>query len=490
MQVRNSILWQPWPGFQTRSMASSAGEALLGGAAGPGKTDIIIYSPLRFATKPWLRALILRRHLEDMQEIEDRLGNIIPRAWPGSKFNTQKRRWKLPAGGTLRMGYCDRFLDVDRYIGNQYTYIGWDEIGQVPEERWWTLLMSRLRSPDPEGQRHCYARCTANPGGVGHAWLKKRFVLTCGKNGERVYIDPRTGRSRAFIPGRLADNPILANDPEYVGRLLDLPEILRKQMLYGDWEAAVGLAFEELDEEKLLVPNRAIPPNWHVWGGFDWGFAHPAVLPVLTRDENGQRYVADTVWMRRLQPDQIAETGWERAPIQRMAAIYCGNDIRQKHRARGEDVPTIEEVLNGSGWPCAEAATDRKSGYAFVRDLLSYKRRGPGGIDKKPGLLFFDTPGNRRLLRQLSELVTDPDNPEDVLKVNADAGTGEGGDDGYDALRYGLVSHQRKGRNPLASETVRAFGEDALNYEIELRRVGAAVKPTQKRKAQGDQQWW
>lgn len=489
------ILWKPWPGFQVRSLQCSADEALLGGAAGPGKTDLLIYGALRFAHKPWCRALLLRKYLEEMGEIQDRLGEVIPKAFPGAKFEERKRRWKFPAGGWLRFGYAKNRKDLDQYLGNQYTYIGVDELGHWQREEWWTLLTSRLRSPDPEGAQFCFARGTANPGGQGHAWMKKRFITPCGKDGARIYVDPITKLSRAFVPGRLADNPILANDPVYVGRLMQLPEVLRKQMLYGDWDAAIGLAFEEIDHDAMVVPARKIPSSWNTWGGFDWGFSHPAVAVQVARDENGQRYVVDTVWMRRLQPDQIAETVWERLPLHDFSAIYCGADIKQEHNARRtstatEDVPTIEEVLTGQGWPCADAAITRKPGYSYLRDLLSFRRRGPGKTDITPQLLFFDTPGNLRLLKQLESLVVDPDNPEDVLKINADPSSGEGGDDGYDALRYALVSHQRPGRNPRKEEQTQAFGDEALRYEVELRRVGNAIKKNHVRNQKGDASWW
>ncbi len=95
---------------------------------------------------------------------------------------------------------------------------------------------------------------------------------------------------------------------------------------------------------------------------------------------------------------------------------------------------------------------------------------GPSGSDAMPRLRFMRTEGNLWLFDQLETLVCDPDDPEDVLKVNADPDTGLGGDDGYDSLRYGIASRPMPaGPNPDAGP-VRAWDPAVLKVESEKQR--------------------
>jgi hypothetical protein len=355
----------------------------------------------------------------------------------------------FPAGGWLRYGYCDRYADVEQYMGAQYTYIGWDEVGQVPEERWVTRLITRLRSPDPIGQQFCFFRGSANPGGAGHGWIKRRYVVPCGKGGERTawirdkLPDGRvTTTSRAFIPGRVKDNPILYADPKYMARLMRLPERERLSLMEGDWDAAGGLAFPELSREAHLVAPVPRPPaHWRLWGGYDWGFAHWGVLCILAQDERNRILLLDTIWHRRLLPDQIAEMVAEAWDVGRLGIIYGGHDLWAEGGGRSDSTPVVADKLAQSGWRLSRANIARVSGYQHLLDVTSYRGRGPGGSDSVPQLFICETPGNVRLLEQLTELATDPDSPNDVLKTDADPETGRGGDDAYDALRYGIASH-------------------------------------------------
>src|SRR5205085_6789812 len=100
---------------------------------------------------------------------------------------------------------------------------GIDEAGQLPEARY-RYLFSRLRklegSPVP-----IRMRAASNPGGPGHDWLKRRFVV-----GENL---------KFFIPARLADNPGL-DAHDYILSMNQLDPIRRAQLLAGDWDAYEG----------------------------------------------------------------------------------------------------------------------------------------------------------------------------------------------------------------------------------------------------------
>jgi hypothetical protein len=430
------VLWKPHPGPQTRFLMCAAFEALYGGAAGGGKSDALLYDATRYADRPLYRALLLRRTFPELREIQDRALLVLPQI--GAQWVASESRWVFPSGATLEIGYCETLADAQRYQGQEYDWIGFDEIGQLRDEQVWTFLSSRCRGKDPTIRRSM--RCTANPGGAGHAWVKRRFVTTCGKFGERTYTDRATGLTRAYIPAKVWDNPsVLRNSPEYLKTLQALPAIQRRQLLDGDWDAAAGLAFDELPEEsELIAPftddtgDNPVPRWWAQWSSFDWGYAHPFAAVAFAQDGDGTIYVLDAVHGRRLLPEEIAERVVAGLPEKALLECYAGHDCWNKIRARGGQAPTIADVFMPFGVQLVKANIDRVLGWTAVR-------RGLTTASGKRRLVFCDTPGVRKLLDCLRNMVVDPDNPEDVLKVDADPVRGEGGDDAADAFRYGLA---------------------------------------------------
>jgi hypothetical protein len=458
--------WVPHAGFQTQFMAANVFEALGGGAAGPGKTDVLLWLWMRFANKPWMKVLILRRTKPELLEMRDRAVEYY-RPFGGT-WRTQDERFLFPGGGWVRMGYCDRYAHLERYMGLEYTGVGWDELGQVPQERWWTRILSRIRTSDVEARDYLMARATANPGGEGHAWVKRRFIAKCGRDGSRIYTDADTGESRQFCPGLITDNPSI--DPGYIRRLRALPEREQKALIYGDWDAAEGLALEELEWRIHGRPVlRSIPTGWLQWGSFDWGFSHWAVFVWFASDELGMVHVLDCVWVRRLLPAQIAERVAEFVPVDQLSIIYASPDCWNVDGSKSDSNPVIADKLIEAGWSMTRANTDRIQRLAASREIVSYKKRDGMGGDTMPGILFHDTPGVRRLFTQLGEMVTDPDDPEKVLKVDINPTTFEGGDDGWDSFSFGVASRYDAGQAP-EKAPIHAFDKAALAATADAQR--------------------
>ena len=124
--------------------------------------------------RPSHRALLLRRSMPELRELIDKSRELYTKAFPGAKFREVEKVWKFPSGATLEFGYLDRDADVYRYQGQAYSWIGIDELTQYPTEFPLQYLQSRLRTTDAEIKP--YIRCTANPGGVGGSWVKKRYL--------------------------------------------------------------------------------------------------------------------------------------------------------------------------------------------------------------------------------------------------------------------------------------------------------------------------
>ena len=221
-EVEENVIFRPNDGPQTEFLAAPETDVLYGGAAGGGKSYAMLVDPLRYAHRAAHRALILRRSMPELRELIDKSRELYPRAFPGSKFREVEKIWNFPSGAKIEFGFLERDADVYRYQGQAYSWIGFDEITHLATEFSWNYLASRLRTTDSEITP--YMRCTANPGGVGSSWVKKRYVNPSVPNESFTGDD---GLTRKFIPARLADNPFLAEDGRYELSLIHISEPTR-----------------------------------------------------------------------------------------------------------------------------------------------------------------------------------------------------------------------------------------------------------------------
>lgn len=450
--IEQDVLWAPHEGPQSTFLASAAYEVLYGGAAGGGKSDALLFGGLRQIDHPEYKALILRRTFPELQDLMDRAHGVFTQL--GGVWNEREKRYTFPSGATYGFGYCETYKDVLQYQGKAFTYIAVDEIGQWPEERMWTYLMSRNRSAS--AGLTMQMRASANPGGVGHAWLKRRFISQCPPTGEIVHVADKTGEttSRAFVQAFLSDNPtLMQNDPGYARRLAQLPELEYKWLAQGDWDAGAGLGLADLSRAKHYIPAQPIPEHWQWFGAFDWGYAHPFSFGLFAADEDGTVYLVDSCSGRRMQPPEIADRIHDLLrshglTADRLRYTVAGHDCWADVRARAENIPTVFEHFVRLGLPLVKANISRVSGVQNIRRYLAFTKDSP------PRFVLMQSESNRRVFETLESVVSDPDHPEDILKVDADE-NGEGGDDAYDMVRYGLASR------PIAAPTLaRAVDRD------------------------------
>lgn len=484
------VIWRAHRGPQERFLAASEFELLYGGAKGGGKSDALIVRPLRQVHKAAFKALILRETYPELEELIRRAHKLYPRLPEKPAWNAEHKRWDFPnpdnrfggGGASIKFGYCQRLKHVERYQGGEWAEINFDELGNVADERIWTDLLKEVRCPDPTVHRS--AAGSANPGFAGHGWIKRRWVKPCGKQGERVHVfrmDLPGGlelrQTRRYIPARIADNPVYARDPVYLATLWSLPKARREQLLDGNWDSGLGLALPELEESVHIIAPFEPPPHWKRIGGFDWGFAHWWVFIVAAISEDGDIFIVDTVKGRRELPDVIARAMKGATDVKRLIYVSGGLDAWHVHRARGENSPTIAEHITGAGIPLTRANTDPVHGLNNLRLYSAWMERGPLGEDGKPqdgepALYFMDTPGNRWLFEQCEAQITDPDNPERVLKADADPETGEGGDDGFQALQYLVASRPPRGPSVSPADWFGGWDPETLASEaLESRKV-------------------
>lgn len=480
------VMWAPFPGMQTEFVNAGEFEVFGGGAKGPGKSDCLLPMAVRQVDRPTYKAFLIRETGPQLDELKTRAHRLFPQmperpVWNGDGHG----RFKFPGGAQVIFESIGTVDDVKKIQGREPSFVGHDEAANVPDERVITLTQSEIRSPDPHIIRMW--RGTGNPGKAGNAWVKRRFILPCGADGKKILVRKITTPAgvarltRRFIPGTVLDNPIYANDPLYMAQLFTLPEVLRNQLLYGDWNAGVGSALDELDEARHFVRPFAVPSHWVLFGGFDWGYAHWWVLVVVAAAEDGDLYVVDTVRGRRQKVHAIAERMKRRVPyLAQLQYIDTDSIAFQKRTDRNDTTPSIaDELRDDHQILVRQGGTDRRKKLNNLRHYLAWKGIAPGGMDGRPALRFMDTPGNRWLFEQLEDMVTDEADPEDVLKVDADPETGIGGDDGYDALAQAIGSRPPRAIGTYYQGDVRAFSKQTLNFMVEtLYRDTPGLTPT------------
>jgi len=429
-------------------------ELLYGGAAGGGKTDWLIAEMLAVLLEfPGSNGAIFRRtypQLSELGGIEGRLLDRLPRSI--GTYNAQDHVWKFRNGSRLRLAHCQTDKDVTKYQGAEWAIVGFDQVEQFTEFQY-RYLLHRLRvsgelakAMEAAGYTP-KAISTANPGGVGHGWVKRRFIdpFPAGGVAFRPAPDPEDDPNpgtRCFIPATIEDNPDV--DPTYAGRLDRLPEDDRRAMRYGDWNVYAGQRFKAfrtavhvIDPEALPIPAGA----GIVRGvGVDYGLDAPFAALWGAKLADGLIVVYRELYKAGLTPaEQAARIKGAEAPGERRpgrpvpVALDPSTWARSPHHptppktiGAAADTPppgSIAHYYRAAGLPVEKAKNDRLAGVALVADKLRVRRDG------YPRLLIYST--CRNLIRTLPELVRDEKRPEDVDT--------HGEDHAYDALRYLLM---------------------------------------------------
>ena len=408
-------------GPQTDFLAADEKDVLYGGAAGGGKSYAMLVDPLRYAHKKAHRALILRRSMPELREMIDKSRELYPQAFPGAKFREVEKLWNFPSGAKIEFGFLERDADVYRYQGQAYSWIGFDEITHLPTEFSWNYLASRLRTTDPEIKT--YLRCTANPGGSGAHWVKKRYIEPSESNKSFLGED---GLTRKFIPAKLQDNPYLAKDGVYEQMLKSLPPIQRRQLLEGNWEVAEGAAFVEFDPTKHIVTPFQIPVHWERVKGVDYGYAAESCCLWGAIDINdGTLIIYRELYQKGLTGEELGSIIGN-MELEDPFSVPGVLDTAAWART-GTTGPTVGEALIKAGHKLRRADKNRIQGKIQIHEFLKVKENG------RPRLQIFNSCPN--LIRELQSIPLSKTNPEDVDT--------HASDHAYDALRYLIMSRPR-----------------------------------------------
>lgn len=463
---------------QFASIPVSIKEAFFGGAAGPGKSFMLLMDPLlrKLHLHPRFHGILFR---ESFPQLEESLIHES-QAWYkhfGGIYNGTEHYWKFASGAVIRFSYLAKDDQAYDHDTAQYNYVGFDELTAFSRFRWMYLVHSRCRTT--VDNLPAYARAASNPLGIGHAWVKERFIDPCPDGGKIIAERMPDGSlvKRIFIKARVTDNPlIMKRNPEYINSLMLLPEAEKRSKLYGDWDAIAGAVFREfrqihnIDEPANavhVVEPFPIPSYWPVFVAIDWGFSALCWAGLFAVSPDGRIFLFKEFSWRHT---KISVWG---ADLARSLVEYPGLQMpltldRSAFADRGEEKTLAEQITDATGMEVEKSDSDRIGGKMLLHEYLRWTPKPPryippGGYSpeveqklyrlrgEKAALEYkraFDPePEEKNLPRYqifkscplainaIVACVSDPKNPEDVLAWD--------GDDPYDGQRYGIKRAHR-----------------------------------------------
>ena len=431
-QTRNFVAAKLW--LQERQLAASAAARLCdrpdgptaigyGGARGGGKSHWMLaqLGADDCQRVAGLKALLLRRvgksNLEAFQDLRQRLFSRLPH-----EFSAFRGILTFPNGSRIIAGHFLNDRDIDAYLGLEYDLICVEESSQLTWRKFQDISTC-CRSSKPNWRPRIYT--TTNPGGVGHAWYRTKFVAPML---ERRETDTR------FIPARVGDNAF--NNPEYRRILESLTGWQKRAWLDGDWDIAAGQYFTMFRRDVHVLDQFDDSRGVEWFAALDYGHVHYTVCLLGCRDGDGNTFVVDEHAERLWLPQRHA------AAIKAMLARHGLDPMRLRRFVAGADVfsrqsdgTTIAAQYAKHGINLRVANTDRVNGWAEVMQGFGDVE---GGI--KPTLFLHKRCS--RLIETIPTLQHDPSRAEDVLKVDTDE-EGIGGDDCADTLRYLVATKNR-----------------------------------------------
>ena len=240
-----------------------------GGARGGGKSFVARIKAILLALYyPGIQILLLRRtynellenHVTPLQKIlkcqqKDRI----------AQYKTQEKVFEFPNGSRIKLGYCDTESDVLQYQGQAYETIFLEEATHFTEYQFNCLKECNRLSGLCQKPVKPRIYLTCNPGGVGHAWVKRLFI-------DKDYTKDEKAEEYEFIPALVFENEyLIKNDPEYLKTLESLPEDRKRAMLYGEWDVYEGQFFPEFKRDIHVIEPFEIPKDWNIYFTMDYG---------------------------------------------------------------------------------------------------------------------------------------------------------------------------------------------------------------------------
>jgi len=413
---------------------------LFGGARGGGKTDALLAEQItRRMEHPKSNGLFIRRTFAQLNGV----GSAIPRSHEflhgHAHWSESESRWTFRNGSVLKFGHLSDAQAIHNYLGSQADDISIDQAEQISFEEY-TMLKGANRATVDGIVPHM--RLSANPGGLGHGWVKATFIdaapagtayqLNLGTEANPVWISHR------FVPSKVYDNQaLMERDPNYINNLRSTGGALAQAWIEGIWDQFSGQYFPEWNPDVHVIAPFKVPEEWPRWHATDYGYSGYSCTLWLTRSPIGRIYVYRERYDHQVTAEQQALTirlwsAGERFRNRVLDPSCWGTESNGR---------TIADQFAAAGVPMAKATNSRLAGWNKLRTMLAWTAAhqemdiGSGQMmpigAQAPQLQVFSSCKN--LIRTLPTMIHNPDDPEDMRKKGME-------DHASDTLRYGVMA--------------------------------------------------
>ena len=422
---------------------SKARYTAYGGARGGGKSWAMRIKLILLALEhDGIQILLLRRtlselrenHLLPMQELLKGVANYV----------SGEKEFRFKNGSRIKLGYCDSENDVLQFQGQAYEVIGLEEATHFTEFQFLALTESNRASGCMQSPFSPRMYFTCNPGGVGHEWVKRRFI-------DKSYQGNERAEDYLFIKSLVFDNRfIMENSPEYVDTLNNLPESRRRAMLYGDWDAFEGKFFPEFNEETHVCRSIEIPHGSIRFRALDYGLDMTACLWCAV-DGEGNLYVYRELYEPNLLLSEAAKRIISLTPKQEAIRYTTASpdlwNRRQESGKSGFDIMTASGLNH-----LIRAENARVIGWRVLREYFKSSQQNPK--------ILIDSQC-KNLIRSLPLLRFDERVKEDASATPHEITHAP------EALRYAVMS-----RIPKKPKTLNGFTSSVYTFEPKKKEEG------------------
>lgn len=394
---------------QERFINAEAFEVLFGGAAGGGKSYGQLIDGFLYALKyPRSKQIIFRRTFADLEKSLIRVSlEVYPKE--AANYNSSKHSWTFKNGSIIDFGYIDHEKDVYQYQSAEYDVIRFDELTHFTEYMY-TYMISRCRGANSYPK---HIKSSTNPGGVGHTWVKERFIdIGEPDKQHEVILDTGKKSTRIFIPSLVQDNKfMLEYDPDYIDRLDNLPEKERQALKYGDWEIYDGMFFPEFKRRIHVIDPFPIPSHWFRYISIDYGLDMFAVT-FHAINEIGTDFIYNEIHESNLIVSEAA-TLLKTYPDWKIAKhIYAPPDLWNRRNDTGK---SAAEIFYENGVKLTKCSADRINGWLAMKEWIRpFEERDEqtGEMVTKTNMYVFSN--CITVIKHLPAIQHDDKNPNDV----------------------------------------------------------------------------
>lgn len=462
--VRQEVVWAPQAGPQKAYFDCPIQEILFGGSRGGGKSDGILG---KWGAKAEMygkayNGVFFRQEMPQQDDLTERAKDIYCPL--GASWIEYKKTFYFAGGGRLRFRPLESVRDADKYQGQNLSDAAVEEAGNYASSDPIDRLHGCLRSVHGVPVQ---LTLTANPGGAGHQWIKRRYIDPAprGMKVLRRTLPDGSEHRYIYIPSRVQDNrALLSRDPGYISRLyLVGSDALVAAWLSGDWNVVAGAFFDCWKTDRHVVRPFTIPSHWVRLGSFDWGSARPFSMNWWAVSDgnflpDGRRFPAGAMigyreWYGAVGPNEGLKMRTEEVAAgirKREAGEAIDYRVADPACWKVDGGASVSEVMAMNKVIFRRADNSRVAGWTQLRDRLI-------GEDDEPMLYLFSTCAD--LIRTLPALQHDQTRAEDV---DSDAE-----DHGPDSARYACMSRPWT-RAPDTIHPIRGAAEMTMDEAFRL----------------------